>query len=164
MAEPTSRLAVNTHAPTAFLCGPELRRAAQRRNAHWGLSALFLMGLIAGFHQLELTFNVNWQRMFSAYWGGLSARAVFCAVLLYIIGFPLSRTLRPMWLRYLSQKPRFLILLLFAGAMLWEFGVALGVMVIVYGLALAELFDRNQVSLRSLTSLLRSVVLASFYL
>ena len=102
--------------------------------------------------------------MFSAYWGGLSARAVFCAVLLYIIGFPLSRTLRPMWLRYLSQKPRFLILLLFAGAMLWEFGVALGVMVIVDGLALAELFDRNQGSLRSLTSLLKSLLPASVYL
>jgi len=142
----------------------KLRRISQRRNTHWALSALFLIGLVSGFHQLRLPFNVNWERMFSAYWGGLAVRAMFCTVLLYVIGFPLDRTVKPLWHRYLSQKPRFLVLVLFSAAMLWEFGPALGVVVVVDGIALAELFDRCQDDLDSILGFIKSLMPASAYL
>jgi hypothetical protein len=133
-------------------------------NTHWILTVFFILALIPAFRAAHLPLAVSWQRLLSAYWGGLAARAIFCAVLLWVIGFPLERTLKPLYARYMSQKARFLFLFPFAAAMIWEFGLGLGTMVIVDGMALAEILDRCQGNLESITNLLRPLLPASVYL
>src|SRR5205809_1527607 len=70
-------------------------------NTHWILTGFFLLALIPAFRAAHLPIAVNWQRLLSAYWGGLAARAIFCAVLLWVIGLPLESTLKPLYARYM---------------------------------------------------------------
>ncbi|HWY22001.1 MAG TPA: phosphatase PAP2 family protein [Candidatus Acidoferrum sp.] len=99
-----------------------------------------------------------------AFWGGMAVRAIFAGALLYLIGFPLSQTVRPVWARYREQKARIPVFAIFATWMLLQFGIEVGGMIVVDGLVLAEILDRSQGSLKTMAGILRSVVPPAVYL
>jgi len=133
-------------------------------NVHWFLSAAFAVWLVPGFVIAKLALAANWERFLSAYWTALGSRAICVSVLLYIVGFPLDQTLKPFWRRYCAQKPRFLLAGVLAGSMFWQFGLVMGTVIVVDGLALAELFDRAQGNWQPLRNIGRPVLAPAAYL
>ena len=102
------------------------------------------MASFFGFAMGRLPFRIDFGEFASAYWGGTAARAIFAAVLLCIAGLPFHQTLSPIWRRYKQQKIRIVPLTLFVIWMIWLFGICLGLIVVIDGLALAELLERRK--------------------
>jgi len=117
-----------------------LRRAAG--NLHWVVTAILAAALAPAFHLAKLPIRINWSLLLSAYCLGLGTRSIIAASLLYVIAFPLRETLLPVWQHYCAQKPRFIVLALFAGAMFWEFGWCIGLILILDTVVFLEFFDR----------------------
>jgi hypothetical protein len=134
------------------------------REIHWSGSILFGLAVIPLFIAAQLPLAVNWSRFFSIFWIGLATRALFTAALLFVIGFPLETTLKPMWLRYKGQPFRIVFFSLFAVAMFWEFRFQLGFMVIVDAIALSELTDRTEGYLPRIRKLVASTLIPALYL
>lgn len=117
-----------------------LKRAV--RNLHWVVTAILSVALVPAFHLVKLPIRINWSGLLTTYCIGLGNRSIIAGSFLYVIGFPLRETLVPVWQHYLRQKPRFVILALFAGVMFREFGVPIGLMLIVDALVFLEFLDR----------------------
>ena len=122
------------------------------------------MMLLAATRLAHLPLRVNWTMFIWAFWGGMAVRAIFAGALLYLIGFPLSQTVKPVWARYREQKARIPIFVIFATWMLLQFGIEVGGMIVVDGLVLAEILDRSRGSLKTMAGILRSVVPPAVYL
>ena len=131
---------------------------------HWIVTACAGVLLVVGCHFEGLPLRVNWRMFIGAFWGGMTVGAIFAATLLYLIGFPLSQTVKPVWIRYRQQRARIPAFAIFAIWMLLQFGVALGGMIVVDGLVLAELMDRSRGSLDTMATALRSVAGPAVYL
>jgi hypothetical protein len=112
------------------------------RNAHWIVTALLALALLPAFSLAELPLRINWPRFLSMYWIHLAATSVAFATFLYLLGFPLKDTLLPLWRHYWGQKPRFVVLAVFAIAMVWEFGWAPGIIIVLGTVIFLEFFDR----------------------
>src|SRR5216684_5309535 len=87
---------------------------------HWILSACAGVFLLVGSHLAGLPLRVDWRLFIGAFWGGMAVRAIFAATMLYLIGFPLSQTVRPFLVRYKQQKARIPALAIFALWMLLQ--------------------------------------------
>ena len=131
---------------------------------HWIVTACAGALLVVGCHFEGLPLRVNWPMFIGAFWGAMVVRAIFAATLLYLIGFPLSQTVEPVWIRYRQQPARIPAFAIFAIWMLLQFGVELGGMIVVDGLVLAELMDRSRGSLETMATALRSVAWPAVYL
>jgi hypothetical protein len=131
---------------------------------HWIVTACAGVLLIVVCHFEALPLRVNWRMFLSAFWGAMAVRAIFAATLLYLIGFPLSQTVKPVWIHYKEQRARIPAFAIFAIWMLLQFGIALGGMIVVDGLVLAELVDRSHGSLDTIATVLRSVACPAVYL
>src|SRR5207302_9106907 len=114
-------------------------------NLHWWLTAAFLLALFPLFHRAALPLSIDLADMAGAYWAGTGVRAVFCAVLLYVLCFPWAVTVAPVFQRFRESKFLLLVeLVVFLAMMIWFFGVFLGLEVVVDGIALAELMARRK--------------------
>lgn len=131
---------------------------------HWIVTACAGVLLLAGSYLTGLPLRVEWRMFIGAFWGGMAVRAIFAATLLYVIGFPLSQTVKPAWIRYKQQKVRIPAFAIFAAWMFLQFGVEVGGMIVVDGFVLAELIDRSHGSLDTISKMLRSVVWPAAYL
>jgi PAP2 superfamily len=131
---------------------------------HWIVTACAGVLLVAACHFEGLPLRLNWPLLIRAFWGGMSVGAIFAAALLYLIGFPLSQTVKPVWMHYKQQKARIPVFLVFATWMVLHFGVVLGGIVVFDGLVLAELMDRSRGSLDTIAAALRSVAEPAVYL
>jgi PAP2 superfamily len=131
---------------------------------HWIVAACAGVLLVAGCRFEGLPLRVNWPLLIRGFWGGMTVGAIFAATLLYLIGFPLSQTVKPVWIHYQQQKARIPVFLVFATWMLLYFGVALGGIIVFDGLVLAELMDRSRGSLDTIATALRSVAGPAVYL
>jgi PAP2 superfamily len=122
----------------------KLRRARSivLGNVHWFLSGILAAAIVPAFLSVHLPLAVNWGRLIPIYWVGLAVRAVLVAVVLFVVGFPLEQTLRPLFIHYKNQKSRIPFFVLFAAGMIWKFGLITGITLVVLGVALAELVDR----------------------
>jgi PAP2 superfamily len=140
-----------------------LARSAAR-NLHWAITIILVIGLIPAFHLARLPFRVNWEGFLSAYWMGLSVQSIFAATLVYVMGFPLRKTLIPLWGHYWRQKVRFLVLAIFACLMLWEFGGKVGLILIVDTVAFLEFFDRIEGDPAKLGRAARAIFIPAAYL
>jgi hypothetical protein len=80
--------------------------------------------------------------MASAYWLGTAAHALFAAVLLSVLGLPWRQTFTPLIQHYRRQPMRLPFLLIFIAWMVWLFGWSLGCVLVLDGIAVAELLDR----------------------
>jgi hypothetical protein len=94
---------------------------------------------------------------------GLSVQSIFAATLVYVIGFPLRKTLIPLWGHYWRQKPRFFVLAIFICLMLWEFGGKVGLILIVDTVAFLEFFDRIEGDPAKLGRAARAVLIPAAY-
>ena len=112
------------------------------RNLHWIITAALLLGLVPAFHYAGLPLSFNWPRLLTVFWVSLFFRSVFVAVFLCILGFPLKETLLPLWERYRKDRGRLVLGVLFVAFMLWQFGLSIGVMLVVDSLALFEILER----------------------
>lgn len=112
------------------------------RSFHWAVTAFLILALIPALHHAGLQFNIDWVQFLKLYWVGQAIRSALVAVILYLVGFPLQETLVPLWERYCKQKGRFLVLAAFTVYMLWWFGWAIGLVLIVDTVAFLEVFDR----------------------
>jgi hypothetical protein len=130
---------------------------------HWCLVALALLLLIPAFVYSHLAPSVDWANLLGQYWIGLGVRAVFCAVILYVVQWP-KQTLLPVWNRYRKEPLRFVGASIFAAFMFRIFGPALGWVVLIDGLALAEILDRTDGSLDRISNLLRPLAWPAIYL
>jgi hypothetical protein len=97
---------------------------------HWIVTACAGALLLVASHLAGLPLRVNWRMFIGAFWCGMAVRAIFAATLLYVIGFPLSQTVKPAWDRYRQQKARLPAFAIFAVWMLLQFGVELGGMIV----------------------------------
>jgi hypothetical protein len=131
---------------------------------HWIVTACAGVLLLVGSHLAGLPLRVNWRMFIGAFWGGMGVRAIFAATLLYLIGFPLSQTVKPAWDRYKQQRARIPAFVIFAAWMLLQFGVEVGGMIVVDGFVLAELIDRSRGSHDTISKILRSVASPAVYL
>jgi PAP2 superfamily len=131
---------------------------------HWIASSLLALLVVPAFLYLRLPLSVNWSRLASIYWVGLSLRSVVFAVFLIAIGLPINETLGPVWTHYKSQKARLAFFLVFAIAMVWQFGLVNGAIFMVLAVVLAEIVDRTHGDLNAIMGLLRPLLVPSIYL
>ena len=131
-------------------------------NLHWLLTAAFLLALFPLFHTAALPLSIDLAEMAGAYWVGTGVRAVFCAVLLYVLCFPWAVTVAPVLRRFRESKFLLLVeLVVFLAVMIWFFGVFLGSEVVIDGIALAELMARRK---KGFGAALSDVAIPAFYL
>ena len=116
----------------------------RRISAHWFISAVFFIALFPLFHLARLPLRIDIAEIGGAYWLGTGVRAVFCAVLLYLLCFPWAETGRPAIDRFRQNKWLLLELIAFLALMVWCFGPALGAIVVVDGIAVGELLLRRK--------------------
>jgi PAP2 superfamily len=131
---------------------------------HWIASGLFAICVIPAFLALKLPLLVNWSRLATIYWVGLSLHSVAFAVMLIVIGLPLHETLRPFWAHYKAQRARLAVFVVFAALMFLEFGALSGLVLMIVALVLAELVDRARGDLNVLLAYVRPLLLPSIYL
>jgi hypothetical protein len=131
---------------------------------HWIATGLLAIFVVPAFLALKLPLSVNWARLLTIYWVGLSLRSVVFAVLLMVIGLPFHRTLTPLWAHYKSQKARFVFFIVFAAGMIWKFGLFTGVVMIVLAILLGEIVDRAQGDLNAIVGNLKPLIQPSIYL
>jgi PAP2 superfamily protein len=131
---------------------------------HWIVAACAGVLLVAACQLEGLPLRLNWPLLMRAFWGGMTVGAIFAATVFYLIGFPLSQTVRPVWIHYKQQKLRIPVFVVFATWMLLHFGVSLGGVIVFDGLVLAELMDRSRGSLDTIATVLRSVAGPAVYL
>jgi hypothetical protein len=112
------------------------------QHLHWIVSGVLAVALVPVFMAVKLPLRINWPVLTLVYWVGVMSQSIFAAALLYVIGFPLQETLLPLLEHYKRQKPRVIFLAIFAGGMFWQFGWGTGLLIVVDGIALAELADR----------------------
>ena len=110
---------------------------------HWVIALLMAIAVVPLFRSIGAPLQIDFTGMAGAYWIGTAAHALFVAVVLAVLGLPWQQTVQPLLNRYRQQKMRLPFLLIFAVWMLWLFGWSLGLVVIVDGIAVAELLDRG---------------------
>ena len=110
---------------------------------HWFVTTAFLIALIPLFHFARLPLRIDLAEISGAYWIGTGVRALFCGILLYTVCFPWAETGKPVVNRLRQNKWLVLELLAFFALMYWCFGPWLGAIVVVDGIAIAELFMRR---------------------
>jgi hypothetical protein len=131
---------------------------------HWIVSCLCAVFVIPAFLAVKLPLSVNWSRLLTIYWVGLSLHSVVFAVLLIVIGLPLRQTLGPVWTHYKAQKARLVFFLVFAVVMILEFGLISGFVLMVVAIVLTEIVDRTRGDLDAIVRLLKPLLLPSIYL
>lgn len=134
------------------------------RNQHWFITCLLIAAVIPLFSTVGLPFQIDWPSFLGIYWIGTAIHAVFGAVLLYIVGFPLRETLAPIWRRCWREKPRLVFAALFAVLMASLFGWIGALLLFVDTLAILELLDRSRSSPGRFTDAIRRVFLPAAYL
>ena len=85
-----------------------------RENLHWWVTGLLVVAVVPAFSLAKLPLHIDLSAFLAGYWIGETARSVLGAVILYVVTFPLRRTLLPVWNRYRSEKRRFVFAALFA--------------------------------------------------
>ncbi len=125
------------------------------------LSFLLAVALVPAFHFARLPLAIDIPGMASAYWLGTTVRALFVAVVLALIGFPAELTWLPICRRYWSEKARIVVIAVFGLWMFWLFDFWLALTIVIDGIALAELLDRQP---HEFATHLRAVFVPSFYL
>jgi len=140
-----------TLTPTPACANPQARAVEQTKmrrlrsalnNLHWALTVMLASALLPASALVKLNLRIHWSELLSFYWVGLGSRSIFVAVFLYLIGFPLRETLLPTAARYRKEKLRLAGLAVFAGLMLWEFGLPGGLILVVFTVLFADFFDR----------------------
>jgi PAP2 superfamily len=131
---------------------------------HWIASLLLVIVVVPAFVLLKIPLSVNWERLVTIYWVGLSLRSVAFAAVLMVVGFPPDQTLRPVWKHYKQQKARFAFLVVFAIAMFLQFGPISGLILMVLAIVLGEIVDRTHGDLNAIVGLLKRLLLPSLYL
>lgn len=131
---------------------------------HWIATCLFAALVVPLFLAAKLPLSVNWPRLVSIFWVGLSLHSVAFAVLLMVIGFPIHQTLGPVWTHYKAQKPRLVFFVIFAIIMILQFGLLSGFVLIVLAVVLGELVDRTRGDLNAIVNLVKPLLVPSVYL
>jgi hypothetical protein len=131
---------------------------------HWIATCLFAALVVPLFLAAKLPLSVNWPRLLSIFWVGLSLHSVAFAVLLMVIGFPIHQTLGPVWTHYKAQKPRLVFFVIFAIIMILQFGLLSGFVLIVLAVVLGELVDRTRGDLNAIVNLVKPLLVPSVYL
>jgi hypothetical protein len=131
---------------------------------HWIATCLFVALVVPLFLAAKLPLSVNWPRLLSIFWVGLSLHSVAFAVLLMVIGFPIHQTLGPVWTHYKAQKPRLGFFIIFAIIMIFQFGILSGFVLIVLAVLLGELVDRTRGDLDAIVNLIKPLLVPSVYL
>jgi hypothetical protein len=143
-------------------------RWSPAESAHVGITVLLAVLLGPAMHALHLPVRFDWGLLLQTFWVAFSVQSIFAAILLYVLGFPLRETLKPMWARYWSDKRRlvllfpfllFLYLLCAVWALAWLFPF-----VAVLALTVLELVDRTGTKPEILAPGIRSLVFPAAYL
>jgi hypothetical protein len=145
-----------------------LARWPPAESAHVGITLLLAVLLIPAMHALHLPARFDWSVLLQTFWVAFSVQSIVAASLLFVLAFPLSETLKPMWARYSADKRRlillvpfllFLYLLCTVWASAWLFPF-----VAFLALTVLELVDRSKTKPRFLASWIRSLLFPSVYL
>src|SRR5260370_8624388 len=71
---------------------------------HWILTTAFLLALFPLFRRAALPLSIDLREIGGAYWLGTGVKAVFCAVVLYVLCFPWAATGAPAVRRIWENK------------------------------------------------------------
>ncbi|MDR3738366.1 MAG: phosphatase PAP2 family protein [Terracidiphilus sp.] len=107
------------------------------------LLALAALGLIPVYWRSGLPYRIDFGALAAAYWVATTAEAIYLAVLLYVIGLPISETLKPFLQRLRTNRALLAMLVLLAVCLSLLMGPGLGLMLTVDALAIAELMHRR---------------------
>ncbi|HZB88057.1 MAG TPA: phosphatase PAP2 family protein [Terracidiphilus sp.] len=123
---------------------PQQRQiCALTRLDYAGLGAVALL-LFPAYFAARLPFRIDLGSLTSAYWGGTAVESIFAAVVLSIIGLPLSATLTPLAVRLNRNKILIVLMLTAAVWMTSWFGPRTGLALTVDAIAVAELMTRKE--------------------
>ncbi len=111
---------------------------------HWILTTAFLLALFPLFRRAALPLSIDLREIGGAYWLGTGVKAVFCAVVLYVLCFPWAATGAPAVRRFWENKVLLAEVIAILALMIRLFGVYLAVEIVVDGIALAELLMRRK--------------------
>jgi hypothetical protein len=131
---------------------------------HYWASLALGITLIPALLWSGLPVRFDWPTYFSRFWLSLALQSIFAAALLYVIGFPLSKTLLPLWQRFQAQKGRLLILVLLLVYFFTLFPPAPAFILAVDSIAVAELIDRMPRKRGAVSSAIIDVILPATYL
>ncbi len=144
---------------------PTLKRTGE--NLHFALTFLLAAAVIPALHFSRLPVKFDWPSLLQTYWVAFAFQSMVAAIALYVIGFPITETVGPLWLRYKQDKRRLLLLvpfLLFL-FLLYSYFSSLTVLpfVAVVAVGILELFDRTQGDEGFLSGKLSAVLIPALY-
>jgi hypothetical protein len=112
------------------------------RHLHYWISALLAMAVVPLLRHFQLPRRFDWPGLVRLYWLLLAERAIFAALILFLIGFPPTSWL-PVFRRLWRDKLRLVILLIFSSLLSWAYGWAQGLLLTIDATAIVEVSGRR---------------------
>src|SRR5260370_14048755 len=111
---------------------------------HWILTTAFLLALFPLFRRAALPLSIDLREIGGAYWLGTGVKAVFCAVVLYVLCFPWAATGAPAVRRFWGNKGLLAEGIAVLALIIRLFCFYLSVEILRFGIALSRLLFRRR--------------------
>jgi hypothetical protein len=112
------------------------------RSFHYWASGLLVLALLPLLKRFNLPASFDWAGLAFTYWGLLTAKSIFGATLLYLIGFSPAETVAPVLERILRVKMRILLILAYFVVLAWALTWHTALVLTVDTVAVLEVRER----------------------
>lgn len=112
------------------------------KNFHYWASGLLILALIPLLKRCNLPTSFDWAGLAFTFWVLLTARSIFVATLLYLIGFSPAETVAPVLERFRQEKVRILLALVYFVVLGWALPWLQALVLTVDTVAVLEVRER----------------------
>jgi hypothetical protein len=114
------------------------------KDLHYWVSVLLGLALVPLLKRLNLPTNYDWAWLAFTYWVLFTAKSIFAATLLYLIGFSPAETIAPALDRVRREKVRFLLMLGYFVVLTWVLAWLNALVLTVFTVAILEVHERHK--------------------
>ena len=112
------------------------------KNFHYWATGLLVLALVPLLNRFDLPTEFDWARLAFTYWVLLTAKSIFVATLLYLIGLPLSETAGPVLKRVQRERVRIVLVLAYFAFLSWALAWPTALVLTVDTVAMLEVGER----------------------
>ena len=136
------------------------RRHAWLENVHYWATGILVLALVPLLRRFNLPTSFDWAGLAFTYWVLLTAKSIFVATLLYLIGFSPVETVAPVVERFRREKMRILLVLVYFVVLGWALTWTKALVLTIDTVAILELRQRLKPNglLRSASAILLPAV------
>jgi hypothetical protein len=118
------------------------RRQGWPKNSHYWATGILVLALVPLLKRFNLPLSFDWAGLAFTYWALLTAKSIFVATILYLIGFSPAETVAPLIERFRREKMRILLVLAYFAVLGWALTFTKAAVLTVDTVAVLELRQR----------------------